>query len=458
MHKDCPITQKVLSVIRNAMPETGNGRVLVALSGGADSMCLLTALLRLGYQVEAAHCNFHLRGIHSDNDARFVQQHCELQNVKLHLTDFNTTHEAELHGESIEMAARRLRYAWFEDVMQTTGRRILCVAHHLNDNTETMLLNLTRGTGIRGLTGMSQQHKHIVRPMLMLTRQEVENFLKEEGIDFVTDHTNTDTRFRRNKIRHEVLPLLRSLNPSVDQAIADTMRHLSGTAALADYAVHQLRDRICQKAGTGIDIDQTAWQHLPLPAEGREALLHELLAPYRFSPILSDILKSFDREPGAVFENDEYIATHTHKGLSIRRKPTRFAAMPLPESGTVILPDGTRLRLLSLERNELQDIPRSANTACIDAEKVTSELLCRSTTKGDRFRPFGMHGTNLVSDYLTDRKRSRIEKMAAQVVCDGAHIAWLIGERIDDRYAITADTRRVIIIRAENPDEMEQTQ
>ena len=158
MHKDSPITQKVLSVIRNAMPETGNGRVLVALSGGADSMCLLTALLRLGYQVEAAHCNFHLRGIHSDNDARFVQQHCELQNVTLHLTDFDTTHEAELHGESVEMAARRLRYAWFEDVMQTTGIRILCVAHHLNDNTETMLLNMTRGTGIRGLTGMSQQH------------------------------------------------------------------------------------------------------------------------------------------------------------------------------------------------------------------------------------------------------------------------------------------------------------
>lgn len=458
MQKDSPITQKVLRTIRTAMPETEDGRVLVALSGGADSMCLLTALLRLGYKVEAAHCNFHLRGTHSDNDALFVQRHCQQQNVPLHLTDFDTKHEAELHGESIEMAARRLRYAWFEEVIQTTSIQILCVAHHLNDNVETTLLNLTRGTGIRGLTGMAQHHKHIVRPMLTLTRQEVESFLKEQSIEFVTDHTNTDTRFRRNKIRHEVLPLLRSINPSVDQAIADTMCHLSGTAALADYAVHQLRDGICQKAGTGIDIDQTAWQHLPLPAEGREALLHELLAPYRFSPILSDILKSFDREPGAVFENYDYIATHTHKGLSIRRKPTRFAARPLPESGTVILPDGTRLRLQSLERHELQDIPRSANTACIDADKVTSELFCRSTIEGDRFRPFGMHGTKLISDYLTDRKRSRIDKMAARVVCDGAHIVWLIGERIDDRYAITADTRRVILIRAENPDEMVQIQ
>lgn len=458
MHKDSPITQKVLRTIRDAMPETGHGRVLVALSGGADSMCLLTALLRLGYRVEAAHCNFHLRGIHSDNDAHFVRQHCERLNVTLHLTDFDTTREAELHGESLEMAARRLRYAWFEDVMQRTGIRTLCVAHHLNDNTETALLNLTRGTGIRGLTGMSRQHEHIVRPMLTLTRHEVEDFLKEEGIDFVTDHTNTDTRFRRNKIRHEVLPLLRSLNPSADQAIADTMRHLSGTAALADYAVQQLRDGICQRVGTGIDIDQTAWRHLPLPAEGREALLHELLAPFRFSPILSDILKSFEREPGAVFENHDYIATHTHKGLSIRRRPTRFAAMPLPKSGTVLLPDGTRIELLRLERHELQDIPRSTDTACLDADKVTGELLCRSTIGGDRFRPLGMHGTKLVSDYLTDRKRSRIDKMAARVVCDGAHIVWLIGERIDDRYAICADTRSVILIRAENPDEMAQIQ
>ena len=444
---------KLLTFIREQNMVQPGDTVICAVSGGADSMALLWAMYllkeKLGIRLEAAHFNHNLRGEESKQDAEFVRKFCEFHDIPLHFGEGNV-----IPGKKgLGAAARDARYAFLRSL-----DGIIATAHTADDNAETMLLNLTRGTGIRGLTGMSQQHKHIVRPMLMLTRQEVENFLKEEGIGFVTDHTNTDTRFRRNKIRHEVLPLLRSLNPSVDQSIADTMRHLSGTAALADYAVHQLRDRICQKAGTGIDIDQTAWQHLPLPAEGREALLHELLAPYRFSPILSDILKSFDREPGAVFENHEYIATHTHKGLSIRRKPTRFVAMPLPESGTVILPDGTRLRLLSLERNELQDIPRSANTACIDADKVTSELLCRSTTKGDRFRPFGMHGTKLVSDYLTDRKRSRIDKMAAQVVCDGAHIAWLIGERIDDRYAITADTRRVIIIRAENPDEMEQTQ
>lgn len=457
MHKDSPITQKVLRTIRTAMPETEDGRVLVALSGGADSMCLLTALLRLGYKVEAAHCNFHLRGIHSDNDALFVQRHCQQQNVPLHLTHFDTKHEAEQHGESIEMAARRLRYAWFEEVIQTTGIQILCVAHHLNDNVETTLLNLTRGTGIRGLTGMAQHHKHIVRPMLRLTRQEIEDFLKEESIDFVTDHTNTDTRFRRNKIRHDVLPLLRSINPSVDQAITDSIRHLTGSAALINYAVHQLRDSVCQKVGTGIDIDQTAWQHLPLPTEGREALLHELLSPYHFSSILSDILKSFSREPGAIFENHGYIATHTHKGLSIRRKPTRFAATPLPKSGTVVLPDNSQLRLQRLERHELKNIPRNADIACLDADKITGELFCRSTIEGDRFRPFGMHGTKLISDYLTDRKRSRIDKLAARVVCDGTHIVWLIGERIDDRYAISADTRRVILIKVENPDEMGET-
>lgn len=448
MHKDSPITQKVLRTIRTAMPETEDRRVLVALSGGADSMCLLTALLRLGYKVEAAHCNFHLRGTHSDNDALFVQRHCQQQNVPLHLTDFDTKHEAELHGESIEMAARRLRYAWFEEVIQMTGIQILCVAHHLNDNVETTLLNLTRGTGIRGLTGMARHHKHIVRPMLTLTRQEIEDFLKEESIEFVTDHTNTDTRFRRNKIRHEVLPLLRSINPSVDQAIANTMQHLSGTACLAEYAVNHLRNILCKDVDKGIDIDKTTLLSLPFPTEGRQALLHELLAPYQFSPVLSDIFAGFSKDPGSIFESRDYIATHTTKGLSIRPKPKHCPPLSLPFNDTVILPNGTLLQTQCLARTELPEIPRSADTACLDADKVKETLHCRSIQEGDRFRPFGMRGTKLVSDYLTDRKRSRIEKMATCVVCDGSQIVWLIGERPDDRYAITSNTRNILLIKA----------
>lgn len=448
MHKDSPITQKVLRTIRTAMPETEDRRVLVALSGGADSMCLLTALFRLGYKVEAAHCNFHLRGTHSDNDALFVQQHCQQQNVPLHLTDFDTKHEAELHGESIEMAARRLRYAWFEEVIQTTGIQILCVAHHLNDNVETTLLNLTRGTGIRGLTGMARHYKHIVRPMLTLTRQEVESFLKEQSIEFVTDHTNTDTRFRRNKIRHEVLPLLRSINPSVDQTIADTMQHLSGTACLAEYAVNHLRNILCKDVDKGIDIDKTTLLSLPFPTEGRQALLHELLAPYQFSPVLSDIFAGFSKEPGCIFESRDYIATHTAKGLSIRPKPKHCPPLALPYNDTVLLPNGTLLQTQCLARTELPEIPRSADTACLDADKVKETLHCRSIQEGDRFRPFGMRGTKLVSDYLTDRKRSRIEKMATCVVCDGSQIVWLIGERPDDRYAITPNTRNILLIKA----------
>lgn len=455
MHKDSPITQKVLRTIRTAMPETEDGRVLVALSGGADSMCLLTALLRLGYKAEAAHCNFHLRGTHSDNDAHFVQRHCQQQNVPLHLTDFDTKHEAELHGESIEMAARRLRYAWFEEVIQTTGIQILCVAHHLNDNVETTLLNLTRGTGIRGLTGMARHHKHIVRPMLTLTRQEIEDFLKEESIEFVTDHTNTDTRFRRNKIRHEVLPLLRSINPSVDQTIADTMQHLSGTACLAEYAVNHLRNVLCKDVDKGIDIDKTTLLSLPFPTEGRQALLHELLAPYQFSPVLSDIFAGFSKEPGCIFESRDYIATHTAKGLSIRMKPKHCPPLALPFNDTVLLPNGTLLQTQCLARTELPEIPRSADTACLDADKVKESLHCRSIQEGDRFRPFGMRGTKLVSDYLTDRKRSRIEKMATCVVCDGSQIVWLIGERPDDRYAITPNTRNILLIKAKKAESTE---
>lgn len=455
MKKDGFITQKVLRTIHAAMPETADCRVLVALSGGADSMCLLTALIRLGFQVEAAHCNFHLRSIHSDSDAEFVQRQCKRLNVPLHLTDFDTQAEAEQQGESIEMAARRLRYAWFEEVMHNTGIQVLCVAHHLNDNVETVLLNLTRGTGIRGLTGMAVRNKHIVRPMLTLTRLEVESFLKEQAIEFVTDHTNTDTRFRRNKIRHEVLPMLRSLNPSVDQAIADTMQHLSGTACLAEYAVNHLRNILCKNVDNGIDIDKTTLLSLPFPTEGRQALLHELLTPYHFSPVLSDIFAGFSKEPGSIFESRDYIATHTAKWLSIRQKPKRFSPVALPLNNTVILPNGTLLQTQCVARTELPEIPRDANTACLDADKVKDILHCRSIQEGDRFRPFGMRGTKLVSDYLTDRKRSRIEKMAACAVCDGSQIVWLVGERLDDRYAITPNTRNILLIKAKKAESTE---
>ena len=196
--------------------------VVVGLSGGADSVALFLVLLRLGYHVEAAHCNFHLRGAESDRDAAFVTDLCARYGVPLHRADFETARSARLAGVSIEMQARDERYAFFESVRRQTGAVAIAVAHHRDDNVETLLLNLVRGAGLRGLHGMAWRNGHVVRPMLGVTRSDVENFLRAEGETFVTDSTNTDTAIRRNLIRHEVLPLLRRLNPSVDATLDAT--------------------------------------------------------------------------------------------------------------------------------------------------------------------------------------------------------------------------------------------
>lgn len=455
-HDPNDAVRRVLSAASEALPFPPPARLLVGLSGGADSVALLRALRLLGYPLEAAHCNFHLRGEESDRDEEFVRNLCEGMGINLHRVHFETTREANQSGESIEMAARRLRYTWFAQVVRQTGCRALAVAHHASDNAETFFINLLRGTGLRGLTGMSaerttEEEMCVVRPLLQLTRLDIERFLKALGQDFMTDSTNKDTQYRRNKIRHEIMPVLRTINPDMDRSLTATMHRLAGTQALADYAVSALRSAIAIPVPGGLRIDLAAWKNLPLPPCGREALLHEFLRPFGFSPSAGeDIAQGISRQTGAVYESPSHLATRDRGFLEIRERPTRFAAKELPLEGDLALPNGLRLRIRRMERGELENIPHDLTTACLDADSLCGPLTCRSVETGDRFRPFGMAGTKLVSDLLTERKRSRIEKMAATVICDARGIIWLTAERPAARCAVTASTRRVVLITAEN--------
>jgi len=443
-------TRRVLSAVAAALPFAPPARLLTALSGGADSVALLLALRALGYDVEAAHCNFRLRGAESDRDERFVVALCRRLGVKLHLTAFDTAASAARAGESIEMAARRLRYAWFYRLLDATGCRAVAVAHHVGDDVETLLLNLLRGTGIRGLTGMEMHGGRVVRPLLRLTRGDIERFLEAARQDFVTDSTNRETRFRRNKIRLEVLPLLRSLNPSADRALLTAMHHLEGSAALADYAARTIAATAVRRLSDGVRIDTEALLALPLPDSGREALLHEWMGPFGFPPqTVADVVRDLRGQPGACYEAADYLAVRDRGFLEVRRRPVRFSACPLPEEGTLRLPSGLRLRLRRLPRREQDAIPRERRTACLDADTLCGPLTCRSTETADRFRPFGMKGTKLVSDLLTDRKRTRIDKLAATVVCDAQGIVWLTGERPAARCAVTPQTTRLLLITEE---------
>lgn len=433
---------KVCSFIaRNALPQPP-AHLLVALSGGADSVALLLVLQRMGYRLVAAHANFHLRGDESDADEAFVRALCRERQVPLHVAHFNTREEAEQTGESIEMAARRLRYAWFETLLDETGCEAVAVAHHRDDNAETLLLNLCRGAGLRGLSGMQARNGRVVRPLLDVSRRDIEAFLHETQQGFVVDSTNVDTHYRRNFIRSEVLPLLQRLNPSIADTLHATAHRMQESAWLYDYALRALRAQLVRERPDGFDVDLLQLSALPAAT----TLLHEWLSPMGFAAVaIADIAQGHLRQ-GAYFEADAYVAVVHQERLEVRRRPLRFEGFVLPSAGVVALPDGVLLKVERMSRRELLAIPRESHIACLDADRVEGDLQVRSAQQGDRFRPYGMRGTRLISDYLTDRHRSLIDKQGAKVLTDAQGILWLVGERPDARAALTPSTQQVLLI------------
>lgn len=414
-------------------------RVLVAVSGGADSMALLLALKELGYEVSAAHCNFHLRGRESDNDEQFVQKLCRDKGIALHCTGFDTEAYAAERGISVEMAARELRYDWFNSLRDMLGIRCVAVAHHADDNAETFFLNLARGTGLRGLCGMHWQSNSVIRPMLEVSRQEIEAWLKERKQPYVTDSTNTDTRFKRNMIRHSVLPLFEKLNPSFGQTMVATLRLLNSQLRLQDKLVGDALGRLVTVLNDGIRIDA---EKLLQEAAAQE-ILFVVLHNYGFnSMVVNDMVKHLGEMSGHIYENGDILATRTLKHIEIRRRPKPVPPTPLHE-GENVLADGTVLRLTMKDDAR---VIKKKRYSCIDADRIRGPLYVRNIEIGDRFTPYGLYGSKLISDYLSDRKRPRIDRLGKKVVCDDEGILWLVGECTAQRGAVTDTTQRTLRI------------
>ncbi len=430
-----------LKHLQSSLPPTPLGHLsIVALSGGADSVALLLGLLHLGQPLVAAHCNFHLRGEESDADEAFVRQLCEERGVTLYVEHFDTETYAKQQRISIEMAARELRYDFFEKLRQELGAATIAVAHHRDDNVETLLLNLVRGSGLKGLCGMQPQNGFIVRPMLNIPRTEIEAFLKEAQQPFRTDSTNTDTAFKRNKIRHELLPLLRELNPSIDRTLAETITRLNEAQSL----LCSLRSDSIAAPALPLRLPLASLQSSPAP----QTLIFNFLSPYGFTPSqCRTIAQECSERVGAMYETAEYLCVRDREALIVAPRPLRIAHFELPiEEGELTLPNGATLRLHRCTRTELTEIPKSPNIACLDLAQITFPLFVRTPQEGDRFAPFGMKGTQLISDYLTNRKRNRLEKLASLLLCDAQGPLWLINERPDRRAMITSSTQEVLIV------------
>ena len=400
-------------------------KTLVALSGGADSVALLHVLQHLGYPCEAAHCNFHLRGDESNRDEAFVRALCKELQVPLYVQHFNTQEYAEEKGISIEMAARDLRYNWFEELRQQNGCLHIAVAHHQDDSVETFLLNLIRGTGIKGLQGIRPQNGHIVRPLLCVSRDEIIDYLRHLKQSYVTDSTNLQIDFTRNKIRLELLPLLERINPSIRQSLLQTISHLNEALLIYNKNIDEGLARVRDEQGINID--------LLLQEPSPQSLLYEAASPLGFnSSQINDIMEALHKQSGKVFESKEWRIVKDRSHLLIEETKA-----PTPPH---------------LEQEEQSYslhfvISKDKNIACFDADKLKEELKIRLWQKGDWFIPFGMKGKKLVSDFLTDQKKSISQKASQYVLCCGEDVIWVIGERIDNRFKVEHDTKRVLVVR-----------
>ena len=427
---------KVESFISRHNLLTQGAKVLVALSGGADSVALLVALIKLGYRCEAIHCNFHLRGTESDRDEHFVQELCDRKGIKLTVTHFDTTAYAKEKSISIEMAARELRYNLFEEQRISSGAEAIAVAHHRDDSAETMLLNLIRGTGIKGLRGIRPKNGYIVRPLLCVGRNDILDYLKWRKEEYVTDSSNLTCDYTRNKIRLEVIPLMAQINPSILESLAATATRLGECESVYNKAIEEAIKRV--KKENVIDIVQLKKETSPA------TLLHEILSPLGFNNTQTgNILSALDSDGCREIANSEWRIIKEHDRLVILpQKENRPFCSTLPDNGILDAPTGT----LHIDTKPFNgDIPRKSDSVYLDYDSLRLPLTLRSTERGDRFAPFGMRGTKLVSDYLTDKKRSTELKEQQLVVTDAdGTIVWLVNERPAAPFCIKKSTKRVV--------------
>ena len=444
--------QKISDFISKHSLLSHDGLHLVALSGGADSVALLRILRDLDYKIEAAHCNFHLRGAESDRDEAFVRQLCDSLGIKLHLIHFDTETYASVHQVSIEMAARELRYGYFRSLCKDIGAETVCVAHHRDDAVETFLMNLLRGSGIHGLTGIRPKNGPIVRPLLCVGRQDILDYLHSIGQDYVTDSTNLESIVLRNKLRLQVLPLLKQLNPKAVENIDKTANYLREAekvynayfAADPDWGLVRVRNNSAQMSDRYLSPVRIPLDEI-LKQPSAECFLHEWLSPYGFNASqIAQILDDLTGESGREFLS----ATHTllidRSQLVLEPKQAEIKPLRIPEAGNYRFSPEI---LFSVKLTDDISISKSEECATLDAANIQFPLTVRQVASGDAFCPFGMEGRKLVSDFLTDRKISLLEKRRQLVItAANGDIIWLVGQRTDHRYRITASTRQVLSI------------
>lgn len=436
-------THKVISYIKTHQLCKEGAKLIVGVSGGADSVALLHFLHNAGYKCIVAHCNFHLRGIESDTDETFVKDLAEKWHIPFFSTSFNTKTFAKEKGISIEMAARDLRYDWFAALKKEQNAEAIAIAHHLDDSIETFFINLSRGTGLRGLLGIQPKQGSIIRPFLSVSRDEINNYISTNHLQSRIDLSNFDQLIIRNKIRHSLIPVFESFNPSFRQIMAENFMRLGELNEVANDLIDSFRkDVVIDYEGYfSISISKL------LNQTNAHYFLFELLKPYNFNDAtVNDILHHLDGESGKSF------LSSTHRVIKDRNYLLVTPSIVIDNSSYSI-PEGSPSINTPLELHLAQPICVTTNSieknnhvACIDFEKLTFPLKIRRPKEGDFFYPLGMNGKKKLSDFFIDQKFNLLEKENCWILTSGDQIVWVIGYRLDDRFKIDEKSKKMIKI------------
>lgn len=427
----------------NKLFDTKNDRVLLAVSGGVDSMVMLDLFIRSNYNFAIAHCNFHLRGEESLRDEYFVRKFAQTNNIQIFVQDFDTYSYMEKEKKSLEMSARDLRYDWFNKIIKENNFTHLATAHHSDDSAETFVINLLRGTGIAGLHGILPKSGNIIRPLLFASRRNIKDYADKHSIQFVEDSTNKDNKFTRNKIRNEVIPILREISPNFDVIIKKNIERLRETEIVFRKVVDNVKANILQKEDDHIKISIEEILNLqPL-----HIFMYEILSEFGFNESninsICETLKD-NTSSGRKFFSDKYRLVRDRKYLFITsRKQEKNPTDYIIEDWQTSIKTPFALQLETLRDLNFIRIPKTKSVAMLDYDLLKFPLQLRHWKKGDVFFPFGLHGKQKLSDFFTNQKYSIIDKEKQWLLCSGEDIVWVIGERIDDRFKITDKTKTI---------------
>ncbi len=427
----------------STIPSVQRGdRFLLAVSGGVDSMVMLDLFTSAGLSIGVAHCNFQLRPEEAAEEQRLVEETCDAKNIPFFARSFETASHASEHGISTQLAARNLRYEYFEQLRSSEQFNWIATAHHLNDSFETILLNLVRGTGMDGLSGIPMINGHTIRPMLFLLRDEIERYASEKRIAFRTDSSNLKSDYARNLIRNKAMPLLREINPGLDGTLESTITRLTMTRHLLDTALQEFFDRAVTIVNGQTSIDRKLLMEHQTPA----LVLWEILkrSGFAFEECRKIVQTS---QVGKVFSSRSHELLVDRESLILAEtKHKAGETIELNLRDHTAVRNGVQLELKDLPVGEVI-IEKDPALAFFDLDKLSFPLVWREWRSGDRFIPLGMTAHKKLSDFFIDKKVDRFAKSDMSVIESGGEIIWVVGVRVSESVKVTASTRRVLVLR-----------